>query len=507
MKKTAGVYILFDIIYIITIFSTGAVCQQAGYHDIMQLIESGEFEQADRQIEPLSAQPELYHHLRSRYYFYKSSYTEALAELALSGINTTEKKEFFEYLTLLTEYTKDFVEIETGYFRIRTTFNDRFLAYYLSGPLAKIHETIGKEFNYFPEDKIVIEIYPYKNQFAVASTLGEETIERSGAIAISKYNRLMIHSPQLLPYGYRWIDTICHEYIHFAVNRITKTQCPLWFHEGIARYYDTYWRLNPPEFTTPGNINTLINARKENKLITFERMGQSLVYLDNQDQVSLAFTEVSLSIDYLNKTYPGKLQEILHSMASATREESFKKGIDMTIPGFETSFFRYLETLELKQSTGAVTDRIYFNKVDELNEFTGVNVRDHIRLGDRFRKNNSLEYALLQYKKALDKEPNNPVVLIRTAKIYMMLNKNSPAEELLKLCVKTNPNFVTGYENLGEYYFKNSRYSECIPVFMESMQINPFNLFTHKMLAEAYMNINNPVLSVKEMEIANILTR
>jgi hypothetical protein len=502
MNKT-GTLLLSGLILFYAGFCHGS--SDEVYETAMKSLDAGDLTITLNLAEKLIHEPAKYHQLLSQYYFYAGSYTVALEQLIESGLDSPEKIRFNGYLTNLVFYHKDLVEQVTGHFRIRTTERDRFLVSYLAGPLEKIYTTLGNIFSYYPEDKILIEIYPYKDQFAVASTLGEETIERSGAIAICKYNRMMIHSPQLLPLGYRWIDTICHEYVHFLVNRITKSNCPLWFHEGVARYHDTIWRKNPPEYITPGNENILLTARKDSKLISFSRMEPSLVYLDNQEQVNLAFTEVSTAVDFITRTYPGKLQDILSRMSYMDKNESFKTVIGVDISGFETKFRSYLDGLDLKETTGAVSDKIYFDKINEVDEFVGVNVRDHIRLGDRFRKNNNFEFALAQYARALEKEPYNPVLLVRIAKTYVSLNKPELAEQKLLLCVEKNPNYVSGYELLGEYEMLIGKNKETVSVLNEAIMINPYNPFTHKNLAIAYQQLNETELAGKEYSIFEVL--
>src|SRR6185436_16415221 len=101
-------------------------------------------------------------------------------------------------------------------------------------------------FGHRPEGKIRVEIYPNKEDFSKASTLSLETLERSGAIGICKFHRLMIMTPQALPIGYRWLDALSHEYIHLTVNEMSASKAELWLHEGTARYFETAYRSQPP---------------------------------------------------------------------------------------------------------------------------------------------------------------------------------------------------------------------------------------------------------------------
>ncbi|MBU0952475.1 MAG: tetratricopeptide repeat protein [Elusimicrobia bacterium] len=400
-----------------------------------------------------------------------------------------------EYLAGLRNYAKDFKEYEIGHFKVRLTDNDLILKPYLEENLETIYQHIGKIFNCFPQDKVLIEVYPSRESFAFASTLGDETVERSGAIGICKFNRLMLASPSTLPQGYRWIDTICHEYTHFIINRVSNAGCPLWLHEGIARYYDTSWRKDPPQYMTSGNANVFADAIKQNKLIPFSRMAPSMVYLKDQDEVNLAFIEVSNSIDFMNKNYPEKIVKLLQNMGIGdnSEEKAFKNVLGCSIDKFEKLWQKNIRKLSIQKTAGAVSDKIRWKKYNEVDEFVGVNARDYVRLGDRFKKNNNFEVALIQYNKALALEPFNPVVLYKKSRTLLSLGKIDDAEAALTACIDKNPNYVSPYELLGELYLNKKNFKKAREMLIEAASINPFNPFSRANLEFAKTQIKqNP---------------
>jgi len=469
------------------------------------LLNKGEFSKVEQLI---NEQPttDLKNYIKSLYYLYFGSYSVCLEYLSLvKDINLQNKLK--PYIEKLVEYKQNFDEYITEHFILRINKDEYFLKYYLSEYLDKIYYSLGSIFNYYPQEKIIIEIYPTKEQFAIASTLGEETLKRSGAIGICKFNRIMITSPKELAFGYRWIDTIAHEYVHFLINRITKFNCPLWLHEGIARYHETIWRKNPPDYLSPGDETMLKNAIKENKLISFSRMEPSLVYLNTQEEVSLAFAEVSSAIDFMSKEYPSKLYEILKKLEFYDRDTAFKKTIGLNIKQFEEKFKNYISKIELKQYKGALISKNYFEKLDELNEFVGVSVRDYVRLGDRFRKANNFDVALIQYKKAQELEPYNPVILYRLAKVYNELKEFELAEKTLKECIDKNSGYVSAYEFLGNFYLEQSKYQQAEEILKTALSINPFNPYTHKDLILVYSFLNKEEILKQEIEIFDFLNK
>jgi hypothetical protein len=36
---------------------------------------------------------------------------------------------------------------------------------------------------------------------------------------------------------------LSHEYIHYIVVQLSHNRAPIWLHEGIAKYFESAWRL------------------------------------------------------------------------------------------------------------------------------------------------------------------------------------------------------------------------------------------------------------------------
>jgi tetratricopeptide (TPR) repeat protein len=121
-----------------------------------------------------------------------------------------------------------------------------------------------------------------------------------------------------------------------------------------------------------------------------------------------------------------------------------------------------------------------------------VSARDYVRLGDRFRmslspEKGSYDLALAEYEKALKIEPYNPVALAKASRMYFALGISSRAVSVLSLCIEKNPNYVTPYELLGEWYLSTGDYTRAVSLLAEALAINPYNPLTHINLARSYM--------------------
>ena len=353
---------------------------------------------------------------------------------------------------------------ESAHFQLWTSRPDDILRPYALAALEAAYARIGAVMRTFPPEKIRVEIYRTKEDFSLASTLSSETLERSGAIGICKFGRLMILTPEQLAFGYRWQDTLAHEYTHYLINRVSQGRCPLWLHEGAAKYLETLWRLDDPDYLSAGNRTELARAVKEARLIPFSRMAPSMVYLKDQDEVRLAFSQVAHALHFVEKRDGREgIRRMVEDSAS------------LDAAGFEASWKKFLAEEDLKETPGAVPDKLKIGPGSELEDLTSVDIRGHIRLGDRLRQAGKPGAALIQYRKALEKEPSNPVALTRLARALLALGKEDEALKELKTAVDDNPNYEPSFVLSGELYLKKGDLKKAGEMFGEGNALNPFD--------------------------------
>ncbi len=399
---------------------------------------------------------------------------------------------------------------ESEHFILRVPAKDIFLAPYAFDALEKAYRELGADFGLYPKDKVIVEIYPTRETFSAASTLSMEILERSGAVGICKFRRLMLVSPEQLAFGYRWLDTLSHEYAHYLINLKSRGQCPLWLHEGIAKYIETRWRRKDPDYLTPGNRTELARALKENKLIPFARMEPSMVYLKDQEEVRLAFSQVSHAAGAIEKIQGREaIMKILAALAGGkSRSEAFQEVLGMNDQAFETKWKEILGVENLQESPGAAPDVIVAaGKENEVDDLVPSEVRVHLRLGERMQKAGENRAALIQYEKALAREPNNPVALVRAARLCLTLEDRVRAVGYLERCAKENPNYPTGFVLLGREKVRLGQWEEARSRFEAANALNPFNPAVHEQLAQIYQKLGQSELSDREAAALAALQR
>lgn len=407
------------------------------------------------------------------------------------------------YLTDLIAVTAPLKRFESEHFVLYTPPHQTFLKEYALPALEKTAEHLNVLFAHRPKGKIRVEIYANKEDFSKASTLSLETLERSGAIGICKFHRLMIMSPQSLPLGYRWLDALSHEYLHLNINELTDSKAELWLHEGTARYFETSYRFKTPEFLTPHQQTQLLDALEKGTLVSFARMSPSMVYLKDQTEVSLAFAQVSYAVSILLKE--GGVKKFVSFLMSLKKEpfqKTFQGKYGKTVLEFEENLKSALAREKWEKSKGTLSDEIRFTAIQE-DDVVGADVQGRMRLGDRMRQRGHFAAALIEYEKALKEEPDNAVLLLKAARAHLELNETEQALQKLRRATSKNPNYITPHIELA----KLTEPSEALEHLEEALAMNPFDPTIHKLLADVYIRLDKKSDAERELRIAGELIR
>ena len=266
-----------------------------------------------------------------------------------------------------------------------------------SKPWKKATKPSARSSAIYPKEKVRVEIAPDATSFNAISTLSLRDIEETGAVGICKFNKLMIISPRALSFGYRWVDSLSHEYLHYAIVALSNNQAPIWLHEGMARFYETRWRKAVPpkdaaeDYLTPANQTLLVQALEKNQFVGFKNMEPSLIHLDTPEQVQLAYAEAASAVDFINQS-KGRagIRELLATLNEKPTPEAIEKVYGMSFDAFETRWKGFLKTKGLKEIEGSRVRKLKVKKdqredeeVVELKEIQSAVARNRTHLADQ----------------------------------------------------------------------------------------------------------------------------
>ena len=447
--------------------------------------------------------------------FYEGSYAESLHLLkdAVAAMEAFPGAiEFLEHVDKVYQTANKFQEKSSNHFTFRyIQEKDEILVDYALPVLEKAYEEIGKDLDCFPQSKIIVEIYPDVDSFCKASTLTKEEIDTSGPVAICLFNRLMITTPRVLLHGYAWLDTLAHEYVHYVINKKTRSRTPIWLHEGIAKYEEVRWRMPEGEGLSSTSESLLAEAIENNYFITFEQMHPSLAKLKKHEDTVLAFAEVQSAIEYiLEKGGYNLLRKILEIITEGeSAENAVAQALQIPFTQFEQEWQEYLRKRDLKKIPGIQAMPLHFKKgeseksdVEDVSEIEAGDARKHAKLGDILRRENRSDAAIVEYEKAYQVAGLiSPQILNKLALAYLLNTQYEKAENILITARRYYPDYPTTYVTLGELYQRRKEYDKAIESLTLASLINPYNPFVHQTLFNLCQNMG------KKEEAASHLKR
>jgi len=512
-------------LYILLIpFSAGLAASPQVLASLGEKVERWEVEEAWKEMENLlkteSRDPQVLE-MAAQIAFHRGEYEEArkFIQSALEIGGEDEKRRGFSLfiestLSVLTSFQKH----ESPHFIIHLDEKqDGILADYLKDNLERTYRVMAERYGFQPKERIRVEVFPDTKAFYLCSTLSARDIEVAGAVGLAQFNKLLILSPRALVYGYRWLDSLSHEYLHYLILRLTANKAPIWFHEGLAKYEETRWRSGP-SYLNAVSQTLLAQALAREKLIDWEKMENSFIKLETPEEVQLAYAQAASVIDFiLSRAGDRGLQEVMRRMAGGSPPEGARQAVEQVMgwpfPEFSEKWKESLAQKGFKEMDGVHARRykIKEGKSDEerveMNEIKSMIARNRAHLGDRLKERGRMDAAVLEYRRALAESRESVPVMNRLSDALIRMNRAREALNVLKEAGVLAPDHPTIYSYMGKAFIQIQDFSSARGALEESIQINPFNPEVHQNLALAAEKMGDSDTALREKEILRRLVR
>lgn len=109
--------------------------------------------------------------------------------------------------------------------------------------------------------------------------------------------------------------------------------------------------------------------------------------------------------------------------------------------------------------------------------------------GMNYFKSEDYDEAIVYFKRAIRKDPNNDEAYFRIGQIYGKLNRLEEAAKYFKRVIELKPNIAETYFILGSTYGKLKRYQEAMENFKEGIRIRPNDAMAHDLLGRSYIDL------------------
>ena len=519
MKKITFTIIINVALFMLPLLSIAASLEMIS--TLTEKLESWEVEEIWPEVKEALAKeprnPQLLE-LAGQIAFHRGDYQESLKLMKLAMEMGGEDDTRRGY-ALLAEETINvlapFKRYETPHFVITLDEKkDGILMDYLTDALEKTYQVMARQYGFRPKEKVRIELFPDPKAFYLASMLSVRDIEVTGAVGLTKFNKLQFLSPRALVYGYRWLDAISHEYMHYLIVKLTSNKAPIWFHEGLAKYEETRWR-DGPSYLSPLYQTLLARALVKKGLIGFDQMEPSLIKLETPEDVQLAYAQAASAIEFIiDRNGHEKLREIMNRMAISTTKGAggaIREVLGLEFSDFEKKWKEYLALKELRAADSVILQhyKVKEGKADEerldMEEIKSLVARNRARLGDRLKERGRISAAVLEYRRAIAETRDSVPIMSRLSSALIDLDRIEEAFHILNRMKEISPDHPAPYIKLGQVYLRMKDFERAREAFEGSIQINPFNPEVHLGLANAYEMLGDQSNATKEKEIAKRL--
>lgn len=337
---------------------------------------------------------------------------------------------------------------------------DAILAPYLFTAMAEARAALGGELGVLPDHPIRFEILDDPAKLALVSPLTLDNVYTTGTVGITKYRRIIMVSPRVLLYGYGWLDTAVHEYVHYLVTLRTRNRAPVWLQEGLAKLLETRWRAASPLPLEPAPRKLLARGLARNDLVSFTEMYPSLAMLPSQERAALAYAQVQTMLELLReeKGLPGLAALLDRVAAGGVAEDALAAAWGGSFAAFDDHWKITMRRRTAGKSGDAALRKLQFRDAktaapdpedadpsllgDVFSHLGGGEARQHARLGVLLTLRGHLAQAARQYEKARAAEPRvaaDPKLARRLGELYLKLGQPARAVPLLRLAGLDDP--------------------------------------------------------------------
>ncbi|MFO0693240.1 MAG: tetratricopeptide repeat protein [Polyangiales bacterium] len=431
--------------------------------------------------------------------FHRGRYPEAVRSLeiatrSLRGHDLEQAGELLAIARSTAEATRGFVEARSSDGRYVVRFRegpDRILLPYAMDAMRREDEALQRILGVRVPGPIRLEIFADSRSLAQVSTLGVEAIERTGTIALCKWDKLMLTSPRALARGYPWTDTIAHELVHLVLARASRDHAPVWMQEGFAKYLETAYRGGAPTLELEPAAAALFDRRlREGNLLPFDAFHPSIALLPSQEDAALAFAEVSTLLAAFHRRFgDAGLRAVVTAVSAGTdARKAFADAVRMPFPRFEESVWAEARARPpvRRDSPARLPMRfVHGAAVDDAADVGVAEAARRLRLGDMLWSRGRPRAASVEYARASALAPRDPIVASRLGRSALEAGKADDAAAAARRILRDHPTHAPAHALLASALALAGDAPGAYRAAVEAIRQNPYDPAPHCVVAEA----------------------
>jgi tetratricopeptide (TPR) repeat protein len=375
---------------------------------------------------------------------------------------------------------------------------DALLAPYLFEAMRGAREVMGQEIGVTPAHPIRFEFLDDPAKLAMVTPLTVENIRTTGTVGVTKYRRIMMISPRVMVFGYGWLDTAVHEYVHYVLTMRTRNQAPVWLQEGLAKLFETRWRATRPEPLDANVAYRLHQAIVHDDLVTLAEMYPSVAMLPSAERAALAYAEVETMLGLVRERKGSAGIDLLLERVAAgdDAEAALATAWGDDFEAFMGEWKRVTKARTRSGEQGEIDSPVFKDDPegqhaetlgDVFSALGGGKARQHARLGTLLQARGHDVAAAAQYEKARRSDARarkDPTLSRRLGRLYVELGDFVPAAPLLDVAAASEPGDANVAAAQGRALLRIGDTTAAREALQRAIRINPFIPSIHCDLAE-----------------------
>lgn len=244
---------------------------------------------------------------------------------------------------------------------------------------------------------------------------------------------------------------IFHEYVHLLVNNTMKG-APLWFNEGLAEYYSTFYVDDERKAFLGKIISNHVLYLREQKMMplsTLFAVDHNSPYYNEGNKRGVFYAESWALVHYLLQGDKGARQPQLVAFlnligAGTSVEEAFKKAFQADYPVIEKELKDYVEGTHYMMSRVTFERKLEFDKEMQSAPLPEAEAQSY--LGDLLLHLGDTNGAEKRLEQALALDPDQPMANSSLGLVKVRQGKFAEAKPLLKKAIAANSqNYLTHF--------------------------------------------------------------
>jgi tetratricopeptide (TPR) repeat protein len=390
------------------------------------------------------------------------------------------------YLHLLDKMAS-YARKETDHFVvIYDPHTDPVIPEYFSEYLESVQSQVCASFNFTPQVKTYIEVFPTHEAFSVRTT-GSTWLPTVGA-STGRVIALVAPRPGKATMGtFNWARVLRHEYTHTVTLGATDNRIAHWFTEGLAVYEE---RAPVPWEWVP----MLYQAVTKKEFFPLDKLTWAFVRPKKPIDRQLAYAESYWICKYVEETYGhDAILKMLELMRHADRQEDvFPKVTGKSIPQFMAEFQSWAEQQVSKWGYDEATSKKY----DELRT-----------QGEDLIKSRQWPEAAKAWEQIAEIRPVDPLPHQRLAALYFVMKDRKSEIVQLEILAKVELKDNRYAKRIARAYRDQEQWADAYRYALDAVYINPYDLSAHELLEEVSEKSNETKNVEREKRVIEELAR